>query len=142
MSNAMIKDIRVKTLNGVRLTKVLVLRETDKGIVYIPLNGIDRQDYDRFLDIGSRADGDLLEALRDERLNNGRNALVVYQDILRHQAYEQETTQSITPEKAQAAPRRRPGPKPGTKRSPTAKKSGPKPKPKPPVDDSASDENE
>lgn len=142
MSNAMIKDIRVKTLNGVRLTKVLVLRETDKGIVYIPLNGIDRQDYDRFLDIGSRADGDLLEALRDERLNNGRNALVVYQDILRHQAYEQETTQSITPEKAQAAPRRRPGPKPGTKRSPTAKKSGPKPKPKPPVDDSVSDENE
>lgn len=85
----MLKDIRIKTLNGERLTKVIILKETEKGIVYIPLNAISRVDYNRLTELYYRTKDkmDLLEALREERLDNGRNGLVVYKDVIKNKTY-------------------------------------------------------
>lgn len=90
----MLKDIRIKTQSGERLTKVIVLKETKEGIVYIPLNSISRVDYDRFTDMYSRTKDkmDLLKALHEERLDNGRNGLVVYKDVIRHKSYKTNTS--------------------------------------------------
>lgn len=65
-----------------RKLRVIVLRETDEAIVYIPMNGISRVDYERLKKLYDTSELDLLTTLRDERLDNGRNALVTYKDII------------------------------------------------------------
>lgn len=65
-----------------RRLRVIVLRETEDAIVYIPMNGISRVDYERLKRLYESSELGLLTAMRDERLDNGRNALVTYKDLI------------------------------------------------------------
>lgn len=100
-----LKDIRIQTMSGVRMTKVVVLRETPEAVVYIPLNSIARLDYNRMKEIYSRCEIDMLTSLRDERLDNGRNALVVYQSLIetlqKKQAVKSEETKTVVETKTE-----------------------------------------
>ena len=103
--------------------RVFVLREDEKTIVYIPVKALMRVDYDRIVDIAKKADGDLLTALRDTRLDNGMNALVLYENSISVKTKEdpkpepapqptQETVQETQPEPQPQRRGRKPGPKP------------------------------
>lgn len=131
-----------------RLTKVFVLKETEDSIVYIPLTHLGLIDYKRLIDIESQG-GEMLTAMRKTTLDNGRNALQQYDDVIQvlrysskdagirvpkptegmsvHEKYEKkqkeideekskkesQSTEGVT---AEAPVRRKPGPKPGSKR--------------------------
>lgn len=77
-----LQDIVVETVTGKRKKKVIVLNETDTSIVYIPLTGLSRIDYDRLKDMHEKSELDLLTTMRDQRLDNGRNALVIYKNVI------------------------------------------------------------
>lgn len=104
--------------------RVFVLREDEETIVYIPVKSLMRVDYERIVDIAKKADGDLLTAMRDTRLDNGMNALVLYENSIdvkkkapkvapipaepqQASAEEQTTTATEQPRRG-----RKPGPKP------------------------------
>lgn len=76
------KNIRISG----KMKKVFVLRENEGNLVYIPLDSIQRVDYDRLLDIESRG-GDMLNEMRKTKLDNGMNALAVYDDIIQVMHY-------------------------------------------------------
>lgn len=80
--NEFLKDLTVDTYVGKRRVKVIVLNETDKAVVYIPLKAITRVDYNRLKEIHEKAELDLLTTLRDYKLDNGRNALVTYKNVI------------------------------------------------------------
>lgn len=105
--------------------RVFVLREDEKSIVYIPVKALMRVDYERIVDIAKKADGDLLTALRDTRLENGMNALVLYENSISVKTKEtkpapelqqtQETHSTEAQAETEPQPKRRgrkPGPKP------------------------------
>lgn len=105
--------------------RVFVLREDEKSIVYIPVKALMRVDYERIVDIAKKADGDLLTALRDTRLENGMNALVLYENSISVKTKEtkpvpelqqtQETQSTEAQAETEPQPKRRgrkPGPKP------------------------------
>lgn len=71
------KDIRVEG----RLQRVFVLKETDERIVYVPLKSLTRKDYERLLDIEGKG-GEMLTEMRRTTLDNGRNALSQYDNII------------------------------------------------------------
>ena len=74
------KDIRV---NG-RFMRVFVLTESDERIIYIPIKSLHRTDYDRLLDIEKRCGGNrsMLEEMKKTKLENGKNALTLYDNII------------------------------------------------------------
>lgn len=71
------KDLRI---DG-RLQRVFVLQETESRVVYIPLKALNRVDYDRLVDIEKRG-GDMLKEMSRTTLDNGRNALDLYDEII------------------------------------------------------------
>ncbi len=80
--NPFLTDIIVETVTGRRKKRVIVLSDNESATVHIPLNGIARVDYNRLRDLHSRSEVDLLTAMRDFQLDNGRNALVVYKNLI------------------------------------------------------------
>lgn len=80
--NPFLKDITIDTQAGKQRAKVIILNETDKALVYIPLKALSRIDYNRFKAIHEKSELDLLTTMRDEKLDNGRNALVVYKNVI------------------------------------------------------------
>lgn len=126
------KILQVETKRGVRPTLVMPLSETDKAVVYIPINIISRVDYHRLATVAFNAkrDGvDVLTAMRSTTLDNGKNALVTMEPLIRTQTKEQPKPAQSEPvvqtEDGEPKPaRKKPGPKPGS----TRKKPGPKPK--------------
>ena len=109
--------------------RVFVLREDETTLVYIPVKALMRVDYDRIVDIAKKADGDLLTALRDTRLDNGMNALVLYENSISVK------TKEIKPEPA-PQPTQEPAQEPQPQTSepqpePQPKRRGRKPGPKP-----------
>lgn len=130
--NEFLMDLTVETMVGPRRIKVVVLNETDKAVVYIPLKAMTRVDYNRLQEIYNNAELDMLTTLRDHKLDNGRNALIVYKNIIGVYNKEpmktdpstserdtvQEPVQTTTSEKTEEPPkppRRKPGPKPKNK---------------------------
>lgn len=73
------KDIRV---DGA-FQRVFVLTESEDRIVYIPLKHLHRTDYDRLVAIEKAAGrGEMLTEMRKTVLDNGKNALVLYDSII------------------------------------------------------------
>lgn len=68
-------------ING-RTKRVFVLNETDKRIVYIPVDALHRVDYERLKTIDEKNPDNMLEEMKDTKLDNGRNALVVYDKLI------------------------------------------------------------
>lgn len=87
--NPFLKDITIETQAGKQRAKVIILNETDNALVYIPLKALSRIDYNRFKEIHEKSELDLLTTMRDEKLDNGRNALVVYKNVISVQNKEQ-----------------------------------------------------
>lgn len=135
-----LKDITIETRSGPRLTKVMLLSETEQAYVFIPLNSITQVDYDRLKAVYDNTELDMLTTLRDHRMDNGRNALVTYRQLIKvknkkslgvetaetirasqgqEDAQEsqesQETGQEDQTEQAPKPARRKPGPKPKAK---------------------------
>lgn len=83
----MLKDITIMKKNvGKMLVKAFVLLESEKTTIYIPLNLIQQRDYDRLKDISQKKNySSMLEAMKATTLDNGRNALVVYDGMIRIQ---------------------------------------------------------
>lgn len=128
------KVVQIDTRSGKRHVRVIVLSETDDNIVYIPMNGINRVDYIRLKKMYEGSELDLLTTMRDEALDNGRNALVTYKDII--SVYNKPKPKQLTsdsvggssdervsdstkgPETTGEQPkqRRKPGPRPGAKK--------------------------
>jgi len=71
------KDIRI---NG-RNQRVFVLKETDERVVYIPVKALHHVDYIRLKDIEAKG-GIMLDRMSETTLDNGRNALVQYDDLI------------------------------------------------------------
>ncbi len=71
------KDIRI---NG-RNQRVFVLKETDERVVYIPVKALHHVDYIRLKDIEAKG-GVMLDRMSETTLDNGRNALVQYDDLI------------------------------------------------------------
>lgn len=124
--NEFLTDLTIDTAVGKRRIKTIVLNETDKAIVHIPLKAMTRVDYNRLKEIYDKAELDLLTTLRDHKLDNGRNALVVYKNVIevynKPQAAPQPQVQETSTSEASqetAEPekpaRRKPGPKPKNK---------------------------
>lgn len=139
--------MKVLRIDG-RTAKVFVLKETDDSLVYIPVKSLFRYDYDIMVEMEQRG-GELLKTMAKEVLPNGRNALVQYDSLIQVARYtDTEQTevrrvrrpdeifggfvkdevvvtkeQQAEPVKAEPAKpaRRKPGPKPGTKRKSQAK---------------------
>lgn len=137
------KNIRI---DG-RLQRVFVLKETTDRIVYIPLTSIFLEDYKVLLEL-EKEGGEMLKSLSKHTLKNGRNALVQYENIIQVAQYTDsgkgiatrlrkpseisfrslELTSSFSdaekglaveqPQEEQKPARRKPGPKPGSKRKP------------------------
>ena len=129
--NEFLMDLTVDSASGKRRIKVVVLNETDKAVVYIPLKAMTRVDYNRLQEIYDNAELDLLTTLRDHKLDNGRNALVVYKNII--EVYNKQPVESApstserdTVQAEQPAPEKTEEPKPARR------KPGPKPKNKAP----------
>ena len=71
------EDIRINN----KLQRVFVLKKTDESVVYIALKSLTRVDYDRLLEIEAKG-GEMLTQMRKEKLDNGRNALALYDDVI------------------------------------------------------------
>lgn len=123
-----------------RKVKAFILKETEDFYVYIPLRHIMKQDYIRFLDMMKNHDGDLLEAMRDTKLENGLYAILVYDALIQTQAKaEVERLLTLTEEQAQATvneaaekpePESKPAQPARNKDGTPRKKPGPKPRKK------------
>lgn len=134
----MMSDIRI---DG-RLQRVFVLTQTDERILYIPLKSLHRVDYEQLTKISKEFGNGMLEGMRKTTLNNGRNALTQYDQMIQVSIIQKRTPKETTgkrikkpeevmvevarsnppePEKTVETPRPTPTPAP-------RKKSGPKPK--------------
>ena len=105
--------------------RVFVLREDEKTIVYIPVKALMRVDYDRIVDIAKKADGDLLSAMRDTRLENGMNALVLYENSISVKVKTPKPAPAPTTDEAQQSSGEG---QPATEQPRRGRKPGPKPK--------------
>lgn len=76
------KDVRI---DG-KLQRVFVLKETEKRLVYIPVRSLMEVDYIRLIDMEKKG-GDLLKVMTETKLDNGRNALVQYDNIIQVMNY-------------------------------------------------------
>lgn len=72
------KDVRI---DG-RLTRVFVLHENESRMIYIPLKILHRVDYDRLVRIEKEAKDNMLERMSEIKLDNGRNALTQYDNLI------------------------------------------------------------
>lgn len=72
------KDIRI---DG-RMQRVFVLKETADRVVYIPVKVLHRVDYQRLIDIEAAAAGRMLDRMSETTLDNGINALVMYDKLI------------------------------------------------------------
>jgi hypothetical protein len=72
------KDFKI---DGV-LQRVFVLAESDQRVVYIPVKALSRVDYTRLIDIESKNPSAMLETMKKTTLDNGKNALVLYENLL------------------------------------------------------------
>src|SRR5690554_4900935 len=72
--------MKVVRING-KAAKVFVLKETEESLVYIPVNAIQRVDYERLLEIEKRG-GEMLNEMRKTKLDNGMNALTLYDEVI------------------------------------------------------------
>lgn len=73
------KDLKI---DG-RTQRVFVLREAEERIVYIPVRALHRVDYDRLKGIeATKTADDMLTVMSKTKLDNGINALVMYQNII------------------------------------------------------------
>jgi len=68
-------------ING-QTKRVFVLSETEKRIVYIPVASLHRVDYERLKAIEEKNPESMLEEMKETTLDNGRNALVVYDKLI------------------------------------------------------------
>lgn len=64
-----------------RTQRVFVLKETEDSLVYIPVKALFLVDYERFRDMEEKG-GELLKTMMNTTLDNGRNALVQYDNII------------------------------------------------------------
>lgn len=67
-------------ING-KMENVFVLKDSEEAMVYIPLSALQKVDYDRLVKM-EEAGGEMLATLRKTKLDNGRNALAMYDDII------------------------------------------------------------
>lgn len=73
------KDVRIDN----RINRVFVLKETDERMVYIPIKSLHRVDYDRLRKIEADAgEGNMLDAMARLAVDNGINALVMYDSLI------------------------------------------------------------
>jgi len=73
------RDLRI---DG-KLKRGFVLKETDERILFIPLTVLTRTDYNRLLEIEEKTGaGVMLNTMRDTKLDNGRNALALYDALI------------------------------------------------------------
>lgn len=73
-------QMKVIKVNG-SAVKVFVLIENDKRIVYIPVKALERVDYNQLVGIEEKG-GDMLREMSNTVLENGKNALAFYEDII------------------------------------------------------------
>jgi len=71
------EDLRINK----RLQRVFVLKRSEDSVVYIPVKALTRVDYDRLVAIEKKG-GEMLAQMRKETLDNGRNALALYDHII------------------------------------------------------------
>lgn len=94
-----VEDITVgnETVRGIKLAS------TDKAIVYIPVTALQSLDYQRLADIFEKpGSSSRLEKMRDNKLENGRAALTVYDSIIRYYYFNQERGSLSPTEQASA----------------------------------------
>lgn len=133
--------MKVINVDG-RPAKVFVLKETKDSIVYIPVKALFRVDYERLLELEKQG-GELLKTMQKTTLENGRNALVQYDNVIQVLRYTSDSTgkrlkrpnedgfgdeapqlkqevqqpEPVTTPSADEKPaRRKPGPRPGSRR--------------------------
>jgi len=75
----MIKDLKL-TENDKSLVRCFVLKDDTAAMVVIPLRKLMPVDYQRLKAIQAKG-GEMLKAMRDETLDNGRNALKQYEPL-------------------------------------------------------------
>lgn len=106
------KDIRI---NG-RLARVWVLRETDERILYIPIKAQHRTDYTRFNKLAASTPhgSDLLNHMGKTKLDNGRNALALYDNVIQiaNKHSESEAVRIPRPDEPERAGQLQPTPAP------------------------------
>jgi len=75
------RDVKI---NG-KTQRVFVLAEGEDRLVYIPVKTLHRVDYTRLVDmenVSKKTKRSMLEVMKETKLDNGRNALVVYDNII------------------------------------------------------------
>ena len=83
------KDIKI---DG-KKQRVFILKEENNRAVYIPLNALNRVDYDRLVMVEKDAgEGKMLEYMKKMTLDNGRNALALYDDVIQVVTLSEEDT--------------------------------------------------
>lgn len=133
--------MKVLKIDG-RTAKVFVLKETEDSIVYIPVKSLFRVDYEILNDLESRG-GELLKTLANEKLPNGRNGLVQYDNLIQVARYSDDTKQLshrvrrpdevfglASGEQTVITKTEAPQPKEEEPKKPARRKPGPKPKAK------------
>lgn len=129
------RDIRV---DGI-FQRVFILKEDAERIVYIPIKLLHRTDYERLKMVEKAAGrGDMLEEMRKTKLDNGKNALVLYDSLIQvfeikstkgvatgerlrkpdEPAVKTEKVHVISEKESNEAPRRKPGRPPNSKNKP------------------------
>lgn len=90
----MLKKINI----GGRTINAFVLRDSEHATVYIPLSylmtSVDVKRFKAMSEMAAKAGKDLLEIMRDTKLDNGQHAIVVYKDTI--QVYKKHTQQFTT----------------------------------------------
>lgn len=76
------KDVRIDNI----LQRVFVLKETEDSLVYIPVKSLFKYDYDVLCKM-ERDGGELLKVMSRTTLDNGRNALIQYDNIIQVMRY-------------------------------------------------------
>lgn len=71
------EDLRINN----KLQRVFVLKRSEESVVYIPVKALTRVDYDRLVGIEKKG-GEMLAQMRKETLDNGRNALALYDRVI------------------------------------------------------------
>lgn len=84
-----------------------LIRKGEKNYIVIPIDGMLSIDYKRISDMESQG-GDLMRVMRDTTLDNGKNALSLYQDtfkvvpIKKPQPAKQQIQETVSQESAQS----------------------------------------
>ena len=67
---------------GSMTTKAFVLMENDSRMLYIDVKALHRVDYERLKKIAAKYPNNMLEGMRKEKVDNGRMAIVVYDNLI------------------------------------------------------------